>query len=271
MPLACGRGLPAQGEFVPREPAPPPGDTQVYAVLGGAQLSILVSGELGIGTVGEEAARLWGSAALGWLAGLCGDAPGSGGHTFGRWIPGSVRGAGETFGEPACSSASAPSVLLARLHFQTETLQWPRCPLFRGGQLAWVSPQPCRDGSAATSPRLLCRHLYLGSCWGLGSCSLCQGGPGSCPETRVARESCLLRVGSWSFSSLGVCLSVLVPGAITGHLRAPHQSPSVSPVTAPSIPAVSLDVPLVWDMWGTVSVHPKPPPGLPLTGLAYKL
>lgn len=212
---------------------------------------------------------------MGCLAGLCGDAPGSGGHTFGRWIPGSFRGAGETFGEPACSSACAPSVLLVRLHFRTETLQWPRCPVSRGpaclGQPPALQGQLSCHVAQAPHATSLCRHLCLGSCWGLGSCSLCQGGPGSCQETRVARESCLLRVGSWSFSSLGVCLSVLVLGAITGHLRAPHQSPSVSPVTAPSIPAVSLDVPLVWDMWGTVSVHPKPPPGLPLTGLAYKL
>lgn len=40
---------------------------------------------------------------------------------------------GSTFGQKLCSGLAAP---------------------FRGGQLAWVSPQPCRDSSAATSPRL---------------------------------------------------------------------------------------------------------------------
>lgn len=144
-------------EFVPREPAPPPADIRVYTVLG-AQLpgpSILISGELGAGTMGEVAARLWGSAGLG-LAGraLWGCSSGSRGHTFGRWIPGSVWGAGETCRAPSHNAASAPSVFLVRLHFQAETLQWLHCPPFPRGPCAWVSPQPCRGGSAATSPRL---------------------------------------------------------------------------------------------------------------------
>lgn len=208
-----------------------PDDIQVCTVLPGAQLpgpSVLVSGELGTGTVGEVATRLRGSAGLG-LAGraLWGCSRGARGHAFGRWIP---------------VSLGQPPALQGRLS---------------------------RHATQAPPATSLCTHLRLGSGWGLGSWGLCQGGPGSCQETRAARESCSL----WGheLQQPGCLLVCPGPWGLSGHLRAPHQSLSVSPVPAPSFPTGRLDVPLVWDMWGTVSGHPKPPPGPPLTGLAYKL